>query len=138
MHFTREQVTFIPDHHQCVRCGRKTVEERPFLLRKIACLSHRGRVEDQQDNVGVGHSLMGFGDAEAFGLVGGVAQAGGVDEVDGDAIYCNVSVTRSRVVPGDAVTMARSRWTRRLKSEVLPALGRPTMARRKPSRTTRP
>ncbi len=33
------------------------------------------------------------------------------------------SVTRSRVVPGVAVTMARSRSTRRLKSELLPALG---------------
>ena len=48
------------------------------------------------------------------------------------------SVTRSRVVPGEAVTMARSRWIRRLKSEDLPALGRPTMARVKPSRTMRP
>ena len=43
------------------------------------------------------------------------------------------SVTVSRVVPGVAVTMARSRSTRRLKSELLPALGRPTMARVSPS-----
>ena len=48
------------------------------------------------------------------------------------------SVTRSRVVPGVAVTMARSRWTKRLKREDLPALGRPTMARVKPLRTMRP
>jgi hypothetical protein len=33
------------------------------------------------------------------------------------------SVTRSRVVPGVAVTMARSRSTSWLKSELLPALG---------------
>ncbi len=48
------------------------------------------------------------------------------------------SVTRSRVVPGVAVTMARSRSTSRLKSELLPALGRPTMASVRPSWTTRP
>ena len=48
------------------------------------------------------------------------------------------SVTRSRVVPGVAVTMARSRSTRRLKSELLPALGRPTMASVSPSWTMRP
>ena len=48
------------------------------------------------------------------------------------------SVTRSRVVPGVAVTMARSRSTRRLKSELLPAFGRPTMARVRPSCTMRP
>ena len=47
-------------------------------------------------------------------------------------------MTRSRVVPGVAVTMARSRSTRRLKREDFPALGRPTMARVKPSRTMRP
>ncbi len=39
-----------------------------------------------------------------------------------------VSVTRSRVVPGIAVTMARSRSTNRLNSEDLPTLGRPTIA----------
>ncbi len=39
-----------------------------------------------------------------------------------------VSLTRSRVVPGVAVTMARSRSTRRLNKLDLPTLGRPTMA----------
>ena len=48
------------------------------------------------------------------------------------------SVTRSRVVPGVAVTMARSRSTSRLKSELLPALGRPTIASVSPSCTMRP
>ena len=49
-----------------------------------------------------------------------------------------VSLTRSRVVPGVAVTMARSRSTRRLNRLDLPTLGRPTMASVRPSCTTLP
>src|SRR5579884_894948 len=48
------------------------------------------------------------------------------------------SVTRSRVVPGMAVTMARSRSTSRLKSDDLPTLGRPTMANASPECTICP
>src|SRR6266508_1634728 len=36
--------------------------------------------------------------------------------------------TASRVVPGTGLTMARSSPSRRLSSELLPTLGRPTMA----------
>ena len=43
-----------------------------------------------------------------------------------------VSLTRSRVVPGVAVTMARSRSTRRLNRLDLPTFGRPTMASVRP------
>ena len=42
------------------------------------------------------------------------------------------SETRSRVVPGMSVTMARSCSSSRLKRLLLPTLGRPTMARVKP------
>ena len=49
-----------------------------------------------------------------------------------------VSVTKSRVVPGVAVTMARSRSTRRLKREDLPTFGRPTIASVSPSCTIFP
>ena len=44
----------------------------------------------------------------------------------------------SRVVPGVAVTMARSRSRRRLKSELLPALGSPIRASLMPSRCRLP
>ncbi len=44
-----------------------------------------------------------------------------------------VSLTKSRVVPGVAVTMARSRSTSRLNKLDLPTLGRPTMASVRPS-----
>ncbi len=44
-----------------------------------------------------------------------------------------VSLTRSRVVPGVAVTMARSRSTRRLNKLDLPTFGRPTIASVNPS-----
>jgi len=47
---------------------------------------------------------------------GTFAQARGVDELDGKCAMEMRSVTRSRVVPGVAVTMARSRSTRRLKT----------------------
>ena len=42
-------------------------------------------VEDEENDVGFGHGFAGFGDAEGFDLVGSQAQAGGVDEFDGDA-----------------------------------------------------
>ena len=43
-----------------------------------------------------------------------------------------VSETRSRVVPGISVTMARSCSSRRLNRLLLPTLGRPTMASVRP------
>ena len=46
--------------------------------------------------------------------------------------------SRSRVVPGRSVTMARSRRLRRLSRLLLPTLGRPTMATLNPSRRTSP
>ncbi len=48
-----------------------------------------------------------------------------------------VSETRSRVVPGMSVTMARSCSSRRLKRLLLPTLGRPTMASVRPPRHQR-
>ena len=49
-----------------------------------------------------------------------------------------VSETRSRVVPGMSVTMARSCSSRRLNRLLLPTLGRPTMASVSPARTSPP
>ena len=49
-----------------------------------------------------------------------------------------LSETRSRVVPGISVTMARSCSRSRLNRLLLPTLGRPTMARVKPSCTSLP
>ena len=49
-----------------------------------------------------------------------------------------VSLIESRVVPAAALTIARSRSKRRLNRLDLPTFGRPTMARRKPVRTTLP
>jgi hypothetical protein len=44
-----------------------------------------GSVEDQHDDIGVGKGLAGFADADGFGLVFRFAQAGGVNELDGNA-----------------------------------------------------
>src|ERR1035438_7605380 len=49
-----------------------------------------------------------------------------------------VSLTRSRVVPGVSVTMARPCSSRRLNRLLLPTLGRPTMASVSPCRTRPP
>ena len=48
------------------------------------------------------------------------------------------SVSRSRVVPGTAVTIARSAPASRLNSVDFPTFGRPTMATVTPSRSSRP
>ena len=49
-----------------------------------------------------------------------------------------VSETRSRVVPGTSVTIARAVPTSALNRLDLPTLGSPTIATWRPSRTTRP
>ena len=46
--------------------------------------------------------------------------------------------SRSRVVPGTSVTMARCLWLSRLSRLDLPTLGRPTIATRRPSRSSSP
>ncbi len=43
-----------------------------------------------EDDVGFGHGFAGFGDADGFGFVGGVAKACGVNEFDGDAFEGDV------------------------------------------------
>ena len=97
-----------------------------------------GCVEDEEDYVGFGHGFAGFCNADGFGFVGGVARQAVSMSSTGMPSRETRSVTRSRVVPGVAVTMARSRLTKRLKREDLPTFGRPTIAKEKPSRTMRP
>ena len=44
-----------------------------------------GGVEDQEDHIGFGHGFAGFGDADGFGFVGGLAKACCINEFYGDA-----------------------------------------------------
>ena len=64
-----------------MRAIRDGVLDRFVLVR-----ARLGRVEDVEDQVGFGQGFAGFGDAQRFGLgVAGRAEAGSVDERDGDA-----------------------------------------------------
>ncbi len=98
-----------------------------------------GQIHDNQGEIGVGHGLKAALDAQRFDRVLAFADARGVDEF---ARECRrmaaISETRSRVVPGMSVTMARSCSNRRLKRLLLPTLGRPTMASVNPERTRLP
>ena len=42
----------------------------------------------EEDEVGGGEGLVGAGDTEGFGFVGSVAEAGGVEKFDGNAVDC--------------------------------------------------
>ena len=56
-------------------------EQRAFFV-----VERLGGVEDDEDDGGVGEGLTGALDAELFDFFEGVAEAGGVDEFEGDAV----------------------------------------------------
>ena len=98
----------------------------------------RGGVENQEDNIGLGHGFAGFCYAGVgFGFIDGLAEACCINEFDRDA-FQETFGDQVAGSAGVAVTMARSCWTKRLKRDDLPTLGRPTISRVKPSRTMRP
>ena len=66
-----------------------------------------------------------------------LTQAGRVDQRERHASISTRSVSRSRVVPGTSVTIARAAPARRLNRLDLPAFGRPTIATCRPSRISR-
>ena len=91
------------------------------------------RIQDDKRQIGIGHSLIAALDAELFHAVLALRECPRYRRsVTGMPSSEAVSETRSRVVPGMSVTMARSCSSSRLNRLLLPTFGRPTIASVKP------
>ena len=114
-----------------------TNQQRPAVAQfvdqlSIFCGERRSRIQHEQGEIGVGDGPVAAFDPEAFDQILRWRMPAVSTSLTGMPSRVVVSVTRSRVVPGMSVTMARSCSSRRLKRLLLPTLGGPTMARVKP------
>ena len=122
----RAQIALVADH-QCAALPARCDQLSIFGSERLRKIDHHQR------QVGIGHRLIAALDAQRFHQLRGLRECRRCRTTSpGMPPMAAVSDTRSRVVPGMSVTMARSCSSRRLNRLLLPTLGRPTMASVRP------
>ena len=128
--FSSPQVTLILDHNDRPLSPASIVPRLPSLPLR--------RVDHHQHQVGIRQRFHRFANADGLGFIERLRMPAVSTSWTGMPPMATVSLTRSRVVPGVAVTIARSRSTSRLNKLDLPTFGRPTIASVNPSCTILP